>query len=500
MIDEKKKSNLSYLFNEGPSNYVERIDTEGKVVSESPTAKRIYNPKTKIAEVSNAPIGVEAEVKTPEVEAPKTEAPPVAEAPKPMSNRVYASDAPSQQTVSSETTSHASPSQGPSSWERALIGATPLLVGLLTGNKLEGTQTSSKYFVGEESDRYKREKDLNDKLSAAQLKRKESSGKLQAKTFEYQGGDGVNRIGRFINGQQLIDEGNDPLSPSDATKDKFGQTVVESEKFPGRFEQWSTKNGKKYEYLGKDFKKEDVFLKDAFNPDTGKNEYKMFTKSGDNLGWAGQLPEGMKKYLTLEDRMTLKKFEKELKDPELKFKQTRDLNKDREGVITTKNTRELAEAHGKIMQSSFGKDPISDVSTVIALFKMMDPGSVVRESELALGLQARSYDDFVNNISPILTKQRYLTPAQVKGIRSLAEKMYQQQLAVQESSVDSQMKARAKEYGLNPESVAPKISSPYKPPTNAPMVRVSREGKMYNIPASQLDAVLKDDPSIKVEQ
>jgi hypothetical protein len=63
-------------------------------------------------------------------------------------------------------------------WDRALMGATPLLVGLLTGNPLEGAQVSSKQLVDTEKDIYKREQDLASKLAQMQAKREVAGDKL----------------------------------------------------------------------------------------------------------------------------------------------------------------------------------------------------------------------------------------------------------------------------------------------------------------------------------
>lgn len=447
-------------------------------VSQSPTAVKVLDKKTGNAKVSNASIEVDGEV-----EAPKAEVPAPAEIPAKKPEGPYvpmAAQSSGPVTGQPKQVSYAQPMEQDNVWERAMIGATPLLVGLLSGNRLEGTDIAAKRIVGEEADLYKRTKDFNSKLAEMKMKRDlaGADGKNKFdKTEVFNPETGKKEMWSMVNGQRYEYLGQ---GAPDASKDKFGQVVVESEKLPGRYETWSTLNGEKYKPLGMDFKKEDVVFKEALNPDTGKNEYKMFTRSGDDLGFVAQMPEGARKYgMSLEDRMAFAKYQKDLKAPELKFKQERDLNKDREGVVTTKNTRELSEAHGKIFSSSFGKDPVTDIATVISLFKMLDPGSVVRESELALGISAKSYEDWANNAPGLLMKQGYLTPKQRENIRGLADKMYKQQLAIQESSVDSNMKNRAKNYGLNSDFVAPPIKSPYKP--EGKPLKVKQDGVEYTL-------------------
>lgn len=127
-------------------------------------------------------------------------------------------------------------SQGPSTWERAMIGATPLLVGWLSGNALEGAQTSSKYLTESEGDLYKRERDFNQKLSEMQaqkaLKNPAAAKGVQAKTFEYQGSDGRPRFGRLINGEYYRDEATDPLSVPKATKDSWITKTINTPEGP----------------------------------------------------------------------------------------------------------------------------------------------------------------------------------------------------------------------------------------------------------------------------
>jgi hypothetical protein len=481
MVAPKKRS-LEEFFSQGMANGAERkdyvtVDSPEVTVDKSPTATRVFDKKSNKALVDNSVIDVDAvPVSAP---APAPIAAPVVEAPKPEGPYT-----PLQPQTQAELPKAAPVANVPmadtgSDWERAMIGATPLLVGLLTGNTLEGTKTSANYFVGEEGDRYKRAKDFNGKIAEMQAKRSMAGTDAKTKfdkTEVFNPETGKKEIWSMANGRRYEYLGQ---AAPDAGKDKFGQVVVESEKFPGRYETWSTLNGEKYKNLGNDFKKEDVVFKESFNPETGKNEYKMFSKSGDSLGFVGQMPEGAKKYgMSLEDRMAFAKYKKDLDANEVKFKQTRDLNKDREGVITTKNTRALAEAHGKIFSTAFGKDPIQDVGTVISLFKMLDPGSVVRESELALGISAKSHEDWLDNAPALLMKQGYLTPTQRTNIRNLADKMYKQQLQIQESSVDSQLKKRASKYGLDGEDIAPAIRSPYKAPSTRPL-KVMQDGHEY---------------------
>lgn len=460
------------------TDYVTRVEGDN-VVTERPEAKMVYNTKTKNASVVNAPIEVPTDL--PAKPSVKTEILKALEpeAPKPQGPYVPL-NAQSSAPVQKQAATPAPVKDSSFPWDRALIGATPLLVGLMTGNELEGAQTSGKYLVDSETDLYKRERDFDGKLAEMKAKRDlaGSDGKSHYNKTEVLNPEtGQVESWSTLNGGRHQFLG---LVAPDGKKDKFDKTVIESEAVPGLYEQWSLKNGEKYKKIGNDFKKEDVIFKEALDPSDGQNKYKMFSKSGEDLGFVAHMPEGSKKYgMSLEEKMKLAKYNKDLKSDELKFKQEQVLNAGREGNKTTKNTREIAEAHGKIMNASFGTDPISDISTVIALFKMLDPGSVVRESELALGISAKSHEDWMNNAPELLMKQGYLTPKQRDNIRKLAQKMYNNQLSMQESSVDSNTKSRAKHYGLNTDFVAPPIKSPYKPADRPPTIK--QGDHVYNL-------------------
>lgn len=214
--EAKKRPSLEEFFG-GFSKPIQReeyvtVQTEdGKVASKSNTAKRVYDPKTKKTEVDNAPIGVVAPLETKQVEAPV--APPVVEAPKAPEGPYIPMDAQAQAPVQSLPKQQVDPQPADtgSVWERLLIGATPLLTGLLTGNSLEGVQVSGNYFATEEADRYKRGKDFNSKLAEMKAKR-DMAGTLDNKSH--------------FNKAEV-------LNP---------QT--------GKVEIWSTLNGKRHEFLG----------------------------------------------------------------------------------------------------------------------------------------------------------------------------------------------------------------------------------------------------------
>lgn len=185
-------------------------------------------------------------------------------------------------------------SKGASDWERAMIGATPLLVGWLTGNELEGTELAGSTLAGTEADRYKRENDFNQKLAEMQAKKSMSpaSGKgMQAKTFEYAGSDGRPRIGRFINGEYYRDEATDPLAHVKPEKDSFITKTVKDEKTGKLMEVAYNPVTKETQVIG-EAKSDDSYDFIPTVTDEGPTRYQIASKkTGDNIGFLpGQVP------------------------------------------------------------------------------------------------------------------------------------------------------------------------------------------------------------------
>lgn len=97
-------------------------------------------------------------------------------------------------------------------WDRALIGATPLLVGLLTGNKLEGTQTAGNYWAKGEQKLYNDEQTLAMKLAEMKAKRDLASGqqgsrRYQSQTIALQDGTNVKGVFDTFTGKHLLPDG-----------------------------------------------------------------------------------------------------------------------------------------------------------------------------------------------------------------------------------------------------------------------------------------------------
>ena len=97
------------------------------------------------------------------------------------------------------------------------------------------------------------------------------------------------------------------------------------------------------------------------------------------------------------------------------------------------------------------KGPITAVSTLAGatkFMKMIDPESVVRESELQMALKATGMFDRFMNLHNTVMKGQVLTPAQAGEIKIIAEQLYRTAES-QQARLDSYFGGLAKEYGLS---------------------------------------------------
>ena len=113
----------------------------------------------------------------------------------------------------------------------------------------------------------------------------------------------------------------------------------------------------------------------------------------------------------------------------------------------------IRDAYNTIKASLEG--PITAVSTLAGatkFMKMIDPESVVRESELNMALRASGMLDRFMNLHNTVMKGQVLTPTQAKEIKTIAESLYKA-AEKQQKRTDDYFKGLATEYGLKPERV-----------------------------------------------
>jgi hypothetical protein len=92
------------------------------------------------------------------------------------------------------------------------------------------------------------------------------------------------------------------------------------------------------------------------------------------------------------------------------------------------------------------------LAAATTFMKLLDPGSVVRESELGMALAATGTLDRVQNTWQRMQKGQVLTPMQVAEFKSVAEKLYGA-AEQNQKGLDEHYATRAKAYGLDPNKV-----------------------------------------------
>jgi hypothetical protein len=135
------------------------------------------------------------------------------------------------------------------------------------------------------------------------------------------------------------------------------------------------------------------------------------------------------------------------------FKNERDLRNDFSGLSTTKAFNEVRSAHDQITSSLKSASPAGDLAAATKFMKILDPGSVVRESELGMAMAATGMMDRAQNYAQMLMSGQKLTPMQRADFGQLAGKLYEAASGRYNASADEYRKT-ASDYGLNADRVA----------------------------------------------
>lgn len=98
------------------------------------------------------------------------------------------------------------------------------------------------------------------------------------------------------------------------------------------------------------------------------------------------------------------------------------------------------------------KNPGAALEAGTAFMKILDPNSVVRESELGMALNASGWFDRARNIGEQLRSGRVMTKAQAENLRKASNELYREAALVQQQ-VDKQYSDRAQRYGADPDNV-----------------------------------------------
>lgn len=145
----------------------------------------------------------------------------------------------------------------------------------------------------------------------------------------------------------------------------------------------------------------------------------------------------------------------------------------------------LRDAYNTVRASLSG--PITAASTLAGatkFMKLIDPESVVRESELSLALRSTGMFDRFMNIQNTIAMGQVLTPSQVQDISKIAESLYGA-AEKQQARTDAYFSGLATEYGLEPRrvirdhrAVMRDAPTPAPTPSPAPAKTIKRTGTL----------------------
>lgn len=125
--------------------------------------------------------------------------------------------------------------------------------------------------------------------------------------------------------------------------------------------------------------------------------------------------------------------------------------------------QEVQSAHSQITSALKQASPAGDLAGATKLMKILDPGSVVRESELGMAMAASGALDRLQHYAANVMNGTKLTPTQRADFQRLADSLYDES-GKQYNQKQAEYAKFASEYGLNAgRIVGPAVTSPKRP-------------------------------------
>jgi hypothetical protein len=135
-----------------------------------------------------------------------------------------------------------------------------------------------------------------------------------------------------------------------------------------------------------------------------------------------------------------------------------------------KDYSEMVSAYKQIKAGINQATPIGDLTTATKIMKLLDPTSVVRESELGMAMAATGRMDRLKNFVELQVKGQKLTPQQRQEFGTLADELYDA-AGQAYNQKRSEYENIANRYELNTEGLGPK----HKPVMKAKSVRAQAD-------------------------
>jgi hypothetical protein len=124
--------------------------------------------------------------------------------------------------------------------------------------------------------------------------------------------------------------------------------------------------------------------------------------------------------------------------------------------------QEMQSAYGQFKQALGQASPAGDLAGATKIMKLLDPGSVVRESELGMAMAATGALDKLTNYASLIVSGTKLTPTQRKDFQTLADRLYGESVK-QYNAKRSEYRGIAERNGLSiPDVLGAESESPNK--------------------------------------
>ena len=106
------------------------------------------------------------------------------------------------------------------------------------------------------------------------------------------------------------------------------------------------------------------------------------------------------------------------------FENISKLRKDFTSEPVYKEFNDMRAAHSQVISAINANTPIGDTAAATKIMKLLDPGSVVRETELGMAMAATGKMDLLQNYLQNMIDGKKLTPTQRTQFKSLADELY----------------------------------------------------------------------------
>lgn len=145
----------------------------------------------------------------------------------------------------------------------------------------------------------------------------------------------------------------------------------------------------------------------------------------------------------------------------------------------SKDYATVSRQYSIIKKSLDNPSAVGTLAAATAVMKMLDPGSVVRESELGMAMNATGAMDRFQNYLNVIESGKVLTEDQKKEFSSLTDQFFNAYKEYQ-SNINDKYMQRAQNYGLNPKNI---ITFDIALPGDVPMSSRGSAGKIAPVGA-----------------